>query len=970
MAATALSGVPSAKAWIHGKAPVGKVVINGFQHPDHPFKNLVLNATVGFSQSSWSSLTTNATGYPTSNAFSAGNLNLYLPSNYFGKYRIRWDGNCRLDTGQPITVYVNPNTNVSGGVFQGSFIGATDYVEFDFSVGVASVSDSGVSNGAGGTLVQITTSSALNSVSPAIFKSIGVGGGVADQVWSYTRISSTQYNLLGSTFSSTAGAGGTVVFAPFNPTWSFKNSGTGSTYTSFANLILCMSGTASTGVDHSGDLTDVLSGTLSLMFNQDFINVWSAMGPAIYRFLDATNMNGCTNTRAAYTTPVGFMCYGSYRYLPRIWSGAIASAAGAGVVYTCAANPDTPVSLTDGEIAQGVLSEVPTTTAVTGAASGTGGVIRLTVVSSAAFSNGQRVAVEGYNGASGYAAGNGTGTWTITVVDGTHIELTTNKAGNPSVFVNAWVSGGKISAATLDVGSRGAKLIVNPEGLAPAYDGINSFVTNAPTQFVYNSTLDAWIAFATSSNGVGLTNAWPLEVQVALCNKLQSSYWHQFPHLYDLASVATDTAYIKNNLSSRLDGYFERSNELWNNGFTQTALYYTLSTCLDASSAAFGQSSYVGLQHRLTMQQVTTSWGGRGGLNRVLPWQAADNCSSNTINLIYNGSHLNGATYPLYAAAGYSNYNTAPLRPIDATDCLSYAPYYSGAVLGPRSLGSSLSAIDLNGITGAADAYASGDTATAYAWFDNDIRQGSRNTKAIASVSGGATFNITSHGYPNGTLMTFSLASGGTFYSAGASLTTPYYVVNTAANSFQLSLTSGGSAITGVTGGSGVQIGISGAETLATINTNSASKGYYSGWAAAAVLYNPPKRIVCYEGGYQGGPGISTADCTANGISTDYGGTVSANSYAWGGKIYDALLGYKNSALFQATVAKQFTDQLAYYAKTTPAWYTSSGANGATIVTGATTAFAASYTWAMTETDLYGTPQMFKSYDAFKAFNQ
>src|SRR5262249_21776463 len=150
-----------------------------------------------------------------------------------------------------------------------------------------------------------------------------------------------------------------------------------------------------------------------------------------------------------------------------------------------------------------------------------------------------------------------------------------------------------------------------------------------------------------------------------------------FPHLFDLASVTADTTYIASHLNSGANGYFELSNELWNAGFSQTSLYYWIGHCLNASNAKqFGLADYVALQHRRFMGAVTSAWGSRGGLVRVLPWQAAG-WSSGVQTSLYNGANLDGSTYPLYAAAGYANYDSTPNRPKDYTDAYSYAPYYA-----------------------------------------------------------------------------------------------------------------------------------------------------------------------------------------------------------------------------------------------------------------------------------------------------
>ena len=76
-------------------------------------------------------------------------------------------------------------------------------------------------------------------------------------------------------------------------------------------------------------------------------------------------------------------------------------------------------------------------TAVEGAAAGTGGVVRLQVLSTARMSTGD---VAGVVGVTGTTEANGN--WTITVIDATHIDL------QATVFANAYVSGGTATDLT------------------------------------------------------------------------------------------------------------------------------------------------------------------------------------------------------------------------------------------------------------------------------------------------------------------------------------------------------------------------------------------------------------------------------------------------------------------------------------------------------------------------------------------
>lgn len=76
---------------------------------------------------------------------------------------------------------------------------------------------------------------------------------------------------------------------------------------------------------------------------------------------------------------------------------------------------------------------VPLPTAVSGAASNGSGAIRLTVGSTAGLTSGSQIAVTGVNGTT-----EANGTWTINVIDSTHIDLV------GSTFTHAYTSGGSV----------------------------------------------------------------------------------------------------------------------------------------------------------------------------------------------------------------------------------------------------------------------------------------------------------------------------------------------------------------------------------------------------------------------------------------------------------------------------------------------------------------------------------------------
>jgi hypothetical protein len=74
------------------------------------------------------------------------------------------------------------------------------------------------------------------------------------------------------------------------------------------------------------------------------------------------------------------------------------------------------------------------------------------------------------------------------------------------------------------------------------------------------------------------------------------------------------------------------------------------------------------------------------------------------------------------------------------------------------------------------------------------------NITAVTSTGSPDTFTKTAHGLSNGDVIIFTAVTGGTGLKAGSAANAdgkgyPYFVINTAANTFQISETSGGSAV-------------------------------------------------------------------------------------------------------------------------------------------------------------------------------
>lgn len=361
-------------------------------------------------------------------------------------------------------------------------------------------------------------------------------------------------------------------------------------------------------------------------------------------------------------------------------------------------------------------------------------------------------------------------------------------------------------ASTIDSGGRGVVPILRGSGGGTAGAiAANRITANQLATLTYDSVLGSFL-----HQGEGQTPCIPYELQVAFANRVNAHYWMNFHGYVDNASVTAITNLIRDGLDSHLHAYFEYGNEIWNSTFPATAWSrekgLRMGFALDNDRRNHG---WYGLRHRLVMALVTSAWSPRSTtqLKRVLAHQAYGATSGNDLYR-FKGTDLVTGDAEYNAYTGSVSYNASPNRPIDYTDVLSYATYYSGGELRQFDLtyvqefGAGL---NINGLTAAADDYDSGvpaQMASALAWLDNDIQEGTKSSGAVGDE-------------------TLQDLNG--------------------------------------TGGLGRDI-YGDWETVAA-----------SYDASRALLSQGPLEYHCYEGG-QGGVAPTTATCTSIGISTTYGG--------------------------------------------------------------------------------------------------
>lgn len=506
-------------------------------------------------------------------------------------------------------------------------------------------------------------------------------------------------------------------------------------------------------------------------------------------------------------------------------------------------------------------------------------------------------------------------------------------------FTNANTS----TTPTLNVGGTGAVTIVTLNNAAPSAGVI---AANCQATLVYDLWLNVWVGnFSQPSNGQaggGLTSTMPIELQVALCNQLNTHLWINIPFYYTNAAVSSLAAYIRDNLNPGLSCYFEYTNEHWNFGFTNFTMCQARGAYLGfPNNNGRQENGYYGLRVRQIMSLVTTAWSPRSTstLRRVMATQAQTGGPSGVQTYQLNGADLD-------TTLGYTNYNSkigasfnvgSPTfsRPVDMCDVFSYATYYAGPVLNNGGGYTGLNALDLSSLTAAADT-------NNLAYVDNQFRQGVSNA-VTASLPSGIASNVITVGtnvFTGGNANIVVVSSSGTL-PTGLAAGTIYYVVNRTTSTIQLSATSGGSPLA-ISGGTGTMtVGSLGGETLLWFNTF-----LYSAWEPIVASYDGARpggfsniKVECYEGALEA-IAPTTAQCTSMGIATSYSASIAT-----------LLTNYKNDARASQLVQDQFTQFMASGHSVTPAWFSPQGPNQ----------------WALQPGSVLTTP--FQTYQGNAAFN-
>lgn len=542
-----------------------------------------------------------------------------------------------------------------------------------------------------------------------------------------------------------------------------------------------------------------------------------------------------------------------------------------------------------------------------------------------------------------WAGGVGTAGPNITRNVSTNTYTASAAVDTPAVYTMGEVLQGQFDLANNGTGA--SQINVGGRGAVPMFDisgnTLNNSVINASdlTTMIYDDLLGGYMVYVQNEGeSIGLKQGIPLEVLVAICNAVNASIWYNFaPYatyknstMEPTNSVSQITSYIKTNLNSNLNAYFEWANEVWNGGFHQSVWATVCGDKLGIPSANTRDNfGFHGLRHAYVMAQVTSAWGASGPGSRLIRVNAAgaytDQGSTNAYQ--FQGADLfvgnpaftdGGVKYASYVNANFNVASPTYNRPIDLTDAISYADYSQGAQTPIADF--LFSATDIvkggppgwtTGLIGAADAFAAGGStniANALAFMDWDVRFGMTGLQTVTIGGDGKTFTVP--GTAPGNNQTICLTPGSGTMFTGVNTGQAYWVLNSSGSTFQIGtiINNSGSLVTGISGGSGCSVGFLGDDTLLALATAEFGFGIYPRWETIAQGYDtagarppalPVLSVELYEGGYQSWY-PSTAECTTLGISTAYGGAT--------GKISLLLNAYKNSALFNAAMTQKYAN--------------------------------------------------------------
>jgi hypothetical protein len=703
--------------------------------------------------------------------------NFPFPRSYLGRLVWKWHGLGSLQfLALPAIIYSGGANVVGVGASSGDIGGnmtikdrTNPRVEFAWGWKIQSMSQSPVSNGAGGYLVRLTSkpSHLGNVASSSTIKIQGIRGQAnALGVWKCTKIDNQTFDLQGSTWNSAdpySGPSGEAILSVGQVSLSFPPG----IYSSFRDLTLCRS-------------ADEAALDAGLQISQAAIDSYAALNPRYLRFMDMLAVINSTATNFKYRPRSTAMTYGAGRIEPAYWVGQLTQ--GSNDAYACV-NPNASGkgAYVDGEIIQGYadlanstatptlnlggrgakpvfgVNVIPQLMTLTGTPTH-GDVISLVFTGS--YLNGGNPYVFNYtvNTASGhhgpdvnvdrlganltYAVGRDANLVAAGITFGN------GGSGQCSVVYNRNAgSGTTFSASVSGAGTEQITFGTLKSGGIPA---------KAIRTYTYSKILDGWIQNSFLNSGT------PIEVLAEICNRCNVGCWVNIPLLYSVDSATEFGATLARLLNPGLPVVCEVSNEIWNFGQYQTHMAVHLGSQLGfAGDAHGGYLSFHALRDCQLLPAFASGWTGAGRSRSDLKLIAANTVlegdghyTGRMQKFGWNGADLDVSKNATLAAFGgpggtplSTSYNAFPNRPIDLVDGVSYALYWKGALA--RSTSSDWNGTQslYNSLFQASADFAAGGTGVARALsaWDDDVRRGTKN--GVAGEATFASFAIPQRGY-------------------------------------------------------------------------------------------------------------------------------------------------------------------------------------------------------------------------------
>lgn len=824
MAAASLIPNPL-EASIHGSATAAAA--NNNRTIVNTLPNAWANLAKGFSFNVPQGNSPNANGYPQVVQAADITANGVGSPGYFGDYVWSWAGISAMQFSQAALIRSSQLGGVATNAVVAGLSGQTGDTSGNTTIinktaprvvmtfgavlsgangpGGLAMSDSGISNNAGGNYIKVwfktgyvSNFSGLGTINQLKLQNSPLNGNLVGQLnaldtWNYVQVDGNSIYLTKSVTTGLPSAynsgspwisGGEVVTTATNLSVHIMGSNNGATsYSSpsqFSNFVFCT--TINEAAVLAGQINDpTLRDQYKYLMN-------SAAAPnsqkGWLRFMDVSGVQGSYESDFANRMPVGALCYNTTNYTQPVYSvGTITNTSDA---LTCS-DPSQSVwsgsAYIDNSIVQGAISASNTTANPTLNVGGHGAkpifdfttnpnIFRISAPPASAGLTMQWT-FSAASWTSPQLNGGSTYTFSYTTVPGDTGSIAAFNANLYNALIaDATLAAAKIfftNSAQVDAYPRtaqaGALTITYTSGPAictmtridPNVMGVNNGVFNQPNStFIYNQILGGWIY-----QPGGLTVNVPMESIVELCNQVGAHCWYNWPVYTSAAYVTAFTQFMADattGLTSGLRFGAETGNELWN--FSAKPFGFTQYLGCGMGFPSGGEQPQWSWGALRTVQYASLSraaWTGKGRslsdhyilqMNRYSEAFPGQNFEQYGLKgQLLTTSNLIYNAWSGFGGIAVTDYSTSPNRPVDLINASGFAGYWLSDYI--RSTTYSNDTIVYGTVSDnavwlqAAKDYGQGNTATAFSALATMFNT-MRGGASIASGSySGSTLTLT-----------------------------------------------------------------------------------------------------------------------------------------------------------------------------------------------------------------------------------